>query len=73
MAGVLKYMNNSPKYALGFDISWSRSAEAQGWLSENEVSAKHFVADLFDIPLGSASIHVVCSSYSHESNVGLED
>jgi len=73
MAGVLKYLNNAPKHALGFDISWSRCAEGLGWLSENDVSAKLPVADLFDIPLGDASIDVVYTSHSLEPNGGREE
>jgi len=73
LAGVLKYLNNAPKHALGFDISWSRCAEGLGWLSENEVSAKIFVADLFDIPLEDASVDVVYTSHSLEPNGGREE
>ena len=73
LAGVLKYLNNIPKHALGFDISWSRCAEGLGWLSENEVSAKLFVADLFDIPLEDDSVDVVYTSHSLEPNGGREE
>lgn len=73
LAGVLKYLSNAPKHALGFDISWSRCAEGLGWLSENEVSAKLFVADLFDIPLEDESVDVVYTSHSLEPNGGREE
>ncbi len=73
LAGVLKYLNNKPKHALGFDISWSRCAEGLSWLSENEVSAKLFVADLFDIPLEDGSVDVVYTSHSLEPNGGREE
>ena len=73
LAGVLKYMNNSPKHALGFDISWSRCAEGLGWLSENNASARLFVADLFDIPLEDESVDVVYTSHSLEPNGGREE
>lgn len=73
LAGVLKHLGNTPKYALGFDISWSRCAEGLGWLSENEVSAKLFVADLFSIPLEDASVDVVYTSHSLEPNGGREE
>lgn len=68
LAGVLKRLNNMPRYALGFDISWSRCTEGLGWLSENNVSAKLFVADLFNIPLEDASVDVVYTSHSLEPN-----
>ena len=73
LAGVLKYLSNAPKHALGFDISWSRCAEGLGWLSENEVAAKLFVADLFDIPLEDESVDVVYTSHSIEPNGGREE
>jgi len=73
LAGVLKYLSKAPKHALGFDISWSRCAEGLGWLSENEVEAKLFVADLFDIPLEDASVDVVYTSHSLEPNGGREE
>jgi len=73
LAGVLKHLKNTPKYALGFDISWSRCAEGLGWLSNNQVSARLFVADLFEIPLDDASIDVVYTSHSLEPNGGREE
>jgi len=73
LAGVLKYLKYAPKHALGFDISWSRCSEGLGWLSENEVSARLFVADLFNIPLEDASVDVVYTSHSLEPNGGREE
>lgn len=73
LAGVLKYLSNVPKHALGFNISWSRCAEGLGWVSENEASARLFVADLFDIPLEDESVDVVYTSHSLEPNGGREE
>lgn len=73
LAGVLNRLNNKPMQALGFDISWSRCAHGLTWLKENEASARLFVADLFDIPLGDASVDVVYTSHSIEPNGGREE
>lgn len=73
LAGVLKGLNNKPRHALGFDISWSRCTEGLGWLSEHNASARLFVADLFNIPLEDASIDVVYTSHSIEPNGGREE
>jgi SAM-dependent methyltransferase len=73
LTGILKNLNVTPKHALGFDISWSRCAEGLGWLSENEESARLFVADLFNIPLEDASVDVVYTSHSLEPNGGHEE
>jgi SAM-dependent methyltransferase len=72
-AGVLKHLNNKPKYAIGFDISWSRCAVGQNWLAENDVSARLFVADLFNIPLEDDSVDIVYTSHSIEPNGGREE
>jgi ubiquinone/menaquinone biosynthesis C-methylase UbiE len=73
LAGVLKRLNNTPRHALGFDISWSRCTEGLGWLSEHNAQARLFVADLFNIPLEDASIDVVYTSHSIEPNGGREE
>lgn len=73
LAGVLQCLSNTPSHALGFDISWSRCAEGLAWLEENKVSARLFVADLFDIPLEDESVDVVYTSHSLEPNGGRED
>lgn len=72
LAGVLKRLDNTPKHALGFDISWSRCAHGLTWLEENGVSARLFVADLFEIPLEDSSVDVVYTSHSLEPNGGNE-
>jgi hypothetical protein len=73
LAGVLQQLTNTPGHALGLDISWSRCTEGQGWLSEQKVSARLFVADLFDIPLEDASVDVVYTSHSIEPNGGRNE
>ncbi len=73
LAGVLKRLDNTPKHALGFDISWSRCAHGLTWLEENGVSARLFVADLFEIPLEDSSVDVVYTSHSLEPNGGNEE
>lgn len=73
LAGVLQHLTNTPNHALGFDISWSRCAEGLSWLSGKAVSARLFVADLFNIPLESASVDVVYTSHSIEPNGGREE
>jgi hypothetical protein len=73
LAGVVQRLTNTPSHALGLDISWSRCTEGQGWLAEKEVSARLFVADLFDIPLEDESVDVVYTSHSIEPNGGREE
>jgi SAM-dependent methyltransferase len=73
LAGVLKRLNNLPRHALGFDISWSRCAHGLSWLAENAVSADLFVADIFEIPLEDSSVDVVYTSHSLEPNGGHEE
>lgn len=73
LAGVLKRLDNTPRHALGFDISWSRCAHGMTWLEENGASARLFVADLFEIPLEDSSVDVVYTSHSLEPNGGHEE
>lgn len=73
LEGVWQHLNNRPSHALGLDISWSRCSEGLSWLSEKEVPARLFVADLFDIPLEDASVDVVYTSHSIEPNGGREE
>lgn len=73
LAEVLQHVINKPGHSLGLDISWSRCTEGLGWLAEKEVSARLFVADLFNIPLEDASVDVVYTSHSLEPNGGREE
>jgi ubiquinone/menaquinone biosynthesis C-methylase UbiE len=73
LAGVLKRLAVAPRLAMGFDISWSRCAEGNAWLSDQHAAARLFVADLFEIPLADASIDVVYTSHSIEPNGGREE
>lgn len=73
LAGVLKVLGAVPQHALGFDISWSRCSEGLAWLTENDVTARLFVADLFEIPLEDSSVDVVYTSHSLEPNGGREE
>lgn len=73
LAGVLKHLGNTPKQALGFDISWSRCAHGLTWLAEKAEFADLFVADLFEIPLEDSSVDVVYTSHSLEPNGGHEE
>ncbi|RQO36090.1 hypothetical protein DBR37_07100 [Herminiimonas sp. KBW02] len=72
LAGILQKLTHTPN-ALGFDISWSRCNYGLQWLSQKNVSANLFVADLFDIPLADQSVDVVYTSHSLEPNGGREE
>lgn len=72
LAGVLRALDRTPQ-ALGFDISWSRCKHGLDWLSQKQVAANLFVADLFDIPLDDDSVDVVYTSHSLEPNGGKEE
>jgi len=56
----------------GFDISWSRLFVAKKYLTEKNISANLFVANLFNIPLANDSIDIVYTSHSLEPNGGKE-
>ena len=73
LAGVVRSLSVTPAKALGFDISWSRIAQGEAWLKEKQVTARLYVADLFEIPLEDESIDVVYTSHSIEPNGGREE
>jgi ubiquinone/menaquinone biosynthesis C-methylase UbiE len=73
LAGTLARLPVSPAHSLGFDLSWSRCAEAREWLAENGGAAELFVGDLFSIPLADESIDVVYTSHTVEPNGGREE
>ena len=72
LATVARMLGTAPGSISGFDLSWSRCAEARAWLREESVSADVFVGDLFAIPLADASVDVVYTSHSLEPNGGRE-
>jgi ubiquinone/menaquinone biosynthesis C-methylase UbiE/uncharacterized protein YbaR (Trm112 family) len=72
LAGLLEALPGVPSTALGFDISWSRSAHGRNWIARSGQTAELFVADLFHIPLADASVDVVYTSHSLEPNGGRE-
>lgn len=76
LSGVMKAATSMTPGDLaffGFDISWSRIKVAQGWLAENNVDARLFVGDLFQIPLADNSIDVIYTAHSLEPNGGKEE
>lgn len=72
LATVARMLGPRPGSISGFDLSWSRCAEARAWLREESVNADVFVGDLFAIPLADASVDVVYTSHSLEPNGGRE-
>lgn len=72
LRGVLEKLSHIPEYSLGFDLSWSRVAYGLRYLSEEQIQASLFVADLFNIPLADESIDIVYTSHSLEPNGGRE-
>lgn len=70
--GNLKYKLKNKVNLFGFDISWSRIYYGLNYLSELNVPAKLFVADLFKIPLKDSSIDIVYTSHAIEPNGGRE-
>ena len=73
LAGVIRHLSVKPTKVLGFDISWSRIAQGEAWLKEKQVTARLYVADLFEIPLEDESVDVVYTSHSIEPNGGREE
>lgn len=73
LRGVIASLSHTPQFALGFDLSWSRIAHGLAYLSERQIKASLFVADLFKIPLEDESIDIVYTSHSLEPNGGREE
>ncbi|MEG4550902.1 methyltransferase domain-containing protein [Microcoleus sp. N9_B2] len=73
LRGVLAQLSHLPDYCLGFDLSWSRVAHGLRYLSEKQIQASLFVADMFNIPLADESIDIVYTSHSLEPNGGQEE
>jgi ubiquinone/menaquinone biosynthesis C-methylase UbiE len=73
LANVVDKMANKPKYACGFDISWSRIHCARAFAQSKGLNSDWiFTGDLFRIPLRDNSIDVVYTSHSIEPNGGRE-
>lgn len=73
LTGVMKAINCKDVTAFGFNLSWSRVAVGQKWATENSVTPRLFVGDLFHIPLADNSMDVVYTSHSLEPNGGKEE
>lgn len=72
LSGVISALKQSTIQALGFDISWSRIQVGRNWVDENQINARLFVADLFNIPIANNAVDVVYTSHSLEPNGGRE-
>ena len=73
LAGVITALGIDEISAFGFDLSWSRIAIGNSWLNENNVKAKLFVGDMFNIPLDDNSVDLVYTSHSLEPNRSKEE
>ena len=72
LSGVASELADLDVRSMGFDISWSRTSVAMGWIKSTQMAARLFVADLFEIPLGDGAVDVVYTSHSVEPNGGRE-
>jgi SAM-dependent methyltransferase len=70
--GVIEHLGRPDVRPLGFDLSWSRLRFARECLRGSSVQPDLFAADLFNIPLGDATVDVVYTSHSLEPNGGRE-
>jgi SAM-dependent methyltransferase len=73
LVGVMKAIKVPDISAYGFDLSWSRIKVANNWAGRNDVKAKLFVSDLFNIPLNDDSVDIIYTSHSLEPNGGEEE
>lgn len=73
---VMKRLKAMPAKAFGFDISWSRIAEAisfaQDFSNFNVGNPKFIIGDLFETPFADSSIDIVYTSHALEPNGGKE-
>lgn len=73
LAGVLTRLTPPPPVAGGFDLSWSRIAEARRWLASQDLGDVHLcTASLLDIPCADDSVDLVFTSHAIEPNGGRE-
>lgn len=72
LSGVLEGLN-IPIDSYGFDLSWSRIAEARKWLSSKGIlDTTLCTGNLLNMPFADNSIDVVYTSHSIEPNRGNE-
>jgi SAM-dependent methyltransferase len=73
LVNVVKRMRRPPRYACGFDLSWSRLFVAQGYARRSAAEGMSFVVgDLFAPPFAKDGFDVVYTSHSIEPNGGRE-
>jgi len=73
LSGVLKNLGQDPRSAYGFDLSWSRIAQARQWLARQDLSGVHLcTATLSEIPYPDSAFDVVYTSHAVEPNGGNE-
>lgn len=73
LANVIEKMENKPRFACGFDISWSRINYAKAFARSKNVDDQwFFTGDLFHIPLKDNCVDIVYTSHSIEPNGGRE-
>lgn len=72
LAPLLQRLDGQPK-VYGFDLSWSRVAQARAWLDESGFSGGTLcTGDLLSIPFRDSSIDIVYTSHAIEPNGGAE-
>ncbi len=73
IVNVVKKLNNKPKKAFGFDLSFSRIKYANKYAKNNgNDDLELFVGNMFNMPLKDSSIDVVFTSHAIEPNGGKE-
>jgi len=69
ISSVLQGLKTIPFHIYGFDISWSRTAQAKKYLQGNVTV---FTADMLQIPCAENSIDIVFTSFAVAYNPGKE-
>jgi SAM-dependent methyltransferase len=73
LGGMWDGLDKKPECVYGFDISWSRIKEGNGYLDKKGVSNRFlFVGDMFSMPLKDNAIDIVYTSHAMEPNGGGE-